>query len=219
MEAAASGWRALAWRRIKTYWRFKPLATLIFMATFFAGYFLLLRHPLFPVQAMPVTALDRLIGFRPWTLGLYVSLWVYVQLPPTLLHSRRELAAFLISAGGMSLAGFAVFLFWPTATPAAGVDWTAHPVFGPLKTLDTTSNALPSLHVSFAVFSAVVAADLLRQIGAPRALDALNWLWCAGILYSTLATKQHVAVDLLAGVALGAAAAALHLWIADESLA
>ena len=51
---------------------------------------------------------------------------------------------------------------------------------------------------------------LLRYLGAPHWLRALNWLWCLGILYSTLATKQHVAIDLYAGVALGLAVALLR---------
>jgi membrane-associated phospholipid phosphatase len=33
---------------------------------------------------------------------------------------------------------------------------------------------------------------------------ALNWIWCLGILYSTVATRQHVFLDVLAGAALGA---------------
>ena len=38
-----------------------------------------------------------------------------------------------------------------------------------------------------------------------------NWTWCTGIIYSTLATRQHVAVDVLAGLMLGVLAATLSL--------
>jgi membrane-associated phospholipid phosphatase len=31
----------------------------------------------------------------------------------------------------------------------------------------------------------------------------LNWAWCIGIVYSTVATRQHVVVDVLAGLVLG----------------
>jgi len=27
----------------------------------------------------------------------------------------------------------------------------------------------------------------------------LNWLWCFGIVYSTIATRQHVLLDVIAG--------------------
>ena len=77
--------------------------------------------------------------------------------------------------------------------------------------MDASGNACPSLHVATAVFSGVWLNRILREINAPRALRAFNWLWCVGIVYSTLATKQHVALDMLAGAVLGLAAALLSL--------
>ena len=37
----------------------------------------------------------------------------------------------------------------------------------------------------------------------------INWLWFTGISYSTLAIRQHVAVDVAAGLALGG----LAVWL------
>ena len=66
----------------------------------------------------------------------------------------------------------------------------------------------------FAVFTAVWFARLLPQLGAGPAWPWLNWLWCAGILWSTVATRQHVALDVLAGSALGLVVAVVHLsWL------
>ncbi len=73
---------------------------------------------------------------------------------------------------------------------------------------DASGNACPSLHVAFAVFTAVWFGHLLRQMKAGGLARSLNWLWCAGILYSTIATRQHVALDVLAGAVLGAVIAA-----------
>ena len=42
----------------------------------------------------------------------------------------------------------------------------------------------------------------LRSVDAPGWVLALNWLWAAGIVYSTLATRQHVLRDVLGGTAL-----------------
>jgi len=53
--------------------------------------------------------------------------------------------------------------------------------------------------------------QLLRRFRSPAWLLIFNFLWCAGIIYSTLATRQHVAVDVLAGLALGSLAAGLSL--------
>jgi membrane-associated phospholipid phosphatase len=52
---------------------------------------------------------------------------------------------------------------------------------------------------------------LARHLGDRGLARSLSWLWCLGILYSTLATKQHVAVDMVAGIALGAVWAGLYL--------
>ena len=72
---------------------------------------------------------------------------------------------------------------------------------------DATGNACPSLHAAFCVFTGLALHAQLGSIGAPRAVRGANALWCLGILYSTIATGQHVVLDALAGAALGAAAA------------
>jgi membrane-associated phospholipid phosphatase len=40
---------------------------------------------------------------------------------------------------------------------------------------------------------------------------AVSWVWSLGIVYSAMATKQHVALDVLAGAVLGLAGAALSV--------
>ncbi len=163
---------------------------------------------------MPLTAVDRLIGFRPAALPLYLSLWFYVSLAPALLIVRRELVSYSLAAIGLSAIGLGIFLLWPTAVPRPDVDWSQHPTVAMLKSADATGNACPSLHVAFAVFTAIWFARLLRQMEAGRFVRALNWLWCVGILYSTIAIRQHVSLDVLAGAVLGAAVAVVHLrWL------
>lgn len=180
------------------------------MAVFFVVYFLLLYHPLFRVTTVPATALDGWIAFQPWALALYASLWIYVSLPPALMDDRPQLLSYLWAATALSLVAMAVFLFWPTATPRPNIDWALHPSFSFLKSVDRTRNACPSLHAAFAVFSAFWLERLLRQMGAGVIVRALSVLWCLAILYSTIATRQHVAIDLYAGVLLGTVAYALH---------
>jgi membrane-associated phospholipid phosphatase len=192
-------------------WMAKVTGTIVSMPLFFVVYFWLLKHPVFPVTTIPRTAIDRLIGFCPETLPLYVSLWVYVALPPMFLKNRRDLGFYGLAVIGLSVIGFGIFLFWPTALPKFDMDWSQHPTFAFLKTVDASGNACPSLHVAFAVFTAIWLEHLLREMGAGRLVRALNWLWCLGILYSTIAIRQHVALDVLAGAALGAIVAALHL--------
>lgn len=205
------GWLHQTGARLRTRWRAKLLGMTLGMTAFFVVYFQLLRHPLYPSTVVPLTAIDRLVGFWPGALPLYFSLWFYVCLAPALLIDRRELVSYGLAAVGLSVIGLGIFLRWPTAVPPSEIDWSQHPAFAFLKSVDASGNACPSLHVAFAVFTAVWLGRLLRQMAAGRLLRTLNWLWCLGILYSTIAIRQHVALDVLAGAGLGATVAVVHL--------
>jgi membrane-associated phospholipid phosphatase len=97
--------------------------------------------------------------------------------------------------------------------PVPDIAWPEHSSISYLKAVDASGNAFPSLHVAFAVFTAVWLHRLLGELGAGGLVRALSWLWCLGIVYSTIATRQHVALDAISGAAMGAAGALLHLRI------
>lgn len=189
----------------------KSIGTMLFIVLFFGAYFYLLKQPAYSTTVMPITLLDRLIGFQPLAMPMYLSLWVYVSLPPALLATRRALYGYAIGVAGTCLAGLIVFYFWPTAVPAADIDWARYPGVAFVKSMDASGNACPSLHVATAVFSGIWLHHLLRGFGAPLWILAFNWMWCTCIVYSSLATRQHVAVDVLAGLVLGMLAAYLSL--------
>ena len=200
--------------KLRAFFMLKFFAVWLLGALFFTGYFLTLKFPQFAVTTMPVTALDHWIKFSPSALALYVSLWFYVPLAPGLLDDKRELFDYYRAMIVLSLVGLLIFFFWPTASPRPDIDWSQFPSYGPLKKVDGSGNALPSLHAAFAVYTAMWMHRYLRRVAAPFAVQALNGLWCVGILYSTLATKQHVAVDIYAGSMLGWLAALLHVrWL------
>ncbi len=186
-----------------------------FMWVFFVGYFHTLRYPVFPVFQMPITALDRLIPFQPQALVAYVSLWLYVGIAPGMLLTLREGLMYALWIAALCVAGLACFYFWPTAVPPSAIDMSSHAGFNLLRGVDAAGNACPSLHVAAATFSAIWIDRLLRHMRTPATLRVFNALWFAAIAYSTLAIKQHVALDALAGALLGLAFAALSLrrWI------
>jgi membrane-associated phospholipid phosphatase len=103
-----------------------------------------------------------------------------------------------------------LFYGCPTAVPPPEVTWADDSLFAFLKATDASGNACPSLHVAFAVFTAFVLSRQLRELGAGPGARLLNALWCAGIVWSTLATRQHVFWDAAAGVALGGLFGGLH---------
>lgn len=189
----------------------KAIGTPLFIAVFFGAYFYLLKHPIYPTTVMPVTGLDRLIGFQPSAMPLYISLWVYVSLPPALLATQRELFNYAAAMAATCSIGLLIFCFWPTAVPAAQVDWVLYPGMDYLKSMDAAGNACPSLHVATATFSAIWFNLVLRRFGVPSWALGLNWAWCAGIIYSTLAIRQHVVIDVVAGLVLGVFVAYLSL--------
>jgi membrane-associated phospholipid phosphatase len=133
---------------------------------------------------------------------LYVSLWIYVQLPVMMTDNLRALIRYGVWSAGLSAIGFAIFILWPTAVPAVGAIGDGA-LFDSVRSIDTTGNSCPSLHVAFSVFTALWLELFLRGGGWPRWARFLNVIWCLGIVYSTLATKQHVMLDACAGVVLG----------------
>ncbi len=185
----------------------KQLGTALGMTAFFTLYFAILDHPFFPVTMIPLTVVDHWIGFQPWALALYVSLWIYVPLLPCLMVEWRDLVRYVFAAATLSIIGLTIFTLWPTTIPRPDIDWTQYPSVAFLKTIDASGNTCPSLHVAFAVFTAIGFERLLRKLGANRTLRLGNLLWSGGIVYSTLATKQHIALDALAGALLGATVA------------
>ena len=95
--------------------------------------------------------------------------------------------------------------------PPHGLDVSGFAGFSLLQGVDATGNACPSLHVATAVFTAVWVERLLRIVGVPPALRWLNLGWVLAIAYSTVAIRQHVVLDAVAGAALGALFAALAI--------
>jgi len=201
----------LVWwsKRLGALWAYKLVGFSAGIPAFFVAYFWLLRNPRDTPTIMPLTAIDRAIPFQPATAGLYLSLWVYITVWPFLLTQRRALAAYGIATSVLAVVGLGCFYLWPTAVAPSQVTWPAHSPLGFLKTIDASGNACPSLHVAFAVFTGFGFDRFLAALGAGRIVRGLNWLWAAGIVYSTLATRQHVALDAAAGIALGGSIAQL----------
>jgi membrane-associated phospholipid phosphatase len=198
--------RAL-WSRLRRHFWFKCLGTTAFIACFFAAYLALLKHPAGPVTTVPLTRLDRWIAFEPLALPVYLSLWGYVSLPAALMLTRWEVFDYGLRIAALCLSGLTVFYVWPNAVPPAHIDWEQYPGMAFLKGVDAAGNACPSLHVATAVFAAFWLHWMLPSLRLGPPARWFNAAWCAAIAYSTMATKQHVAVDVIAGALFGAVVA------------
>jgi len=194
------------------FW-FKCLGTMGFISLFFGAYFYLLKNPASAATTMPITIADRLIGFEPLALPIYFSLWVYVSLPPMLMRTRRAIIEYGVWIGGLCVFSLLIYYFFPNAVPPSNIDWAKYPGVAFLKDVDAAGNACPSLHVATAVFSCFWMHWLLPKVRLDSVTRLVSALWCIAIAYSAMATKQHVAIDVVAGGALGA----LFAWLSKPN--
>jgi len=198
-------------RRARTLLVLKMLVNTSGIAAFFYAYFWIMRHPLSAATVIPMIWIDDLVPFSSQSFLLYASLWVYVALGSLFAKDGRELAAWAAACFAMIVVGLGIFIALPTKIPDFAIDWSQYPSLEFLKAVDASGNALPSLHAAFAVFTAVVLHGQLTAIRAPRAVRACNVLWCLGIVYSAIATRQHLALDIIAGAVLAGAVSIAYL--------
>lgn len=201
----APTWQAGLVVRMRRHLVVKTLGITAFTWLFFIGYFHVLRHPVYPATLMPLTALDHLISFQPAALFPYLTLWLYIGFAPGLQQTFRHLVVYGLWVSALCVTGLSLFYFWPTTVPPRLMDVSGFPGFTLLQGVDAPGNACPSMHVAVAIFSAICLDDVLRQVRAPAALRLLNMAWFVAIAYSTMAIKQHVALDVAAGTLLGTA--------------
>lgn len=192
------------WRNIllSDFW-FKLIGTSVFVSIFFWAYFFLLKNPAFPVSVMPLTVVDAWVGFSPLALIPYFSLWIYCSLPVMVMPERRRLINFGVWIGAMCLLALSIFYVSPSAVPVADVDWSQYPGVAFLKEVDAGGNACPSMHVAAAVYSSFWLYWLMSELRVGWRAQSIQILWGLAIVYSTLATKQHVFLDVVAGIVLG----------------
>ena len=195
--------------KIRSLWRLKAVLGAVLATAIWGGYLFIERHPLFTPVAMRATWFDRAIPFTPGAVYLYESLWLLMPVAPWLMDSRRDLARYIRGLLVVILAAFVIFIVYPTTAPRPAAIHGANGLYMELISVDNELNAFPSLHAALAVFHAL-CCQALFSTGRRRGLAiGIVWMWSAGILASTLLTKQHVVMDIVAGTALGFAGYAL----------
>jgi membrane-associated phospholipid phosphatase len=168
------------------------------------------RYYLGTAITLPWTQVDAWVPLVPATVWLYVSDYALVFSAFLRLPTWPEVKRFMRGYYAMLAAGAVVHFFWPTTFPR---HWFPVPTEGAVgvaftfvRTVDTPASCLPSMHVASSFFAAF---SLWRQ---PRP-TFLGWsAWALAVAVSTLTTKQHYVVDVLAGVALAVAFWAAFLW-------
>ena len=166
---------------------------------FCVPYFAIQRFPLREPRTLPATALDLLVPFEPAWIAVYQSLYLLMPAVTWLSDSAESLWRYARGFLALSAAGFVVFLAFPVAGPRPRLEsppW----LYGWVTSYDSPLNSFPSLHVALAAYSLLFAQHLLASVPRARGLVWPGLAWVVAIAYSTLATKQHYAVDLPAGL-------------------
>ncbi|QYY34207.1 phosphatase PAP2 family protein (plasmid) [Cupriavidus pinatubonensis] len=148
---------------------------------------------------LPETFLDRAIPFNPAGVWIYLSFFILVPLTylvvdtPTLRWLTRALQASGVVAG-------TIFLLWPTTLhyPTI-VDKSVSAQFLVwMQKWDSRCNCLPSLHAALTVLCAWALSKTKNFL-----VTLAGFVWGLAILYTVIQVRQHVAVDLSAGMLLG----------------
>ena len=177
----------------------KSILTAALLGYFCIFYFTLQRVLLFVPHQFELSRIDLAIPFDArWTI-VYQSLYLFLPLP-WLASSNDQLRRYARGFFIVTLISFAFFLVFPVEGPRPDI-MTSDPMYRLLLAYDRNLNAFPSLHAALAVYTFLFALRIL-----PSKFAIAGSAWIALVLYATMATKQHYAIDVVAGVIVAIAA-------------
>jgi membrane-associated phospholipid phosphatase len=189
--------------RLKSYWVLKLVLGSGLIVMFAALYFLPQRYPIVPATVLHPMLVEQMIPFMPNTVYLYESLWLLIPVAPWLMKTKEELNQYSKGLLLMSGVGCCFFFLYPTMSPRPTDIHDANMFYRRLVQIDSQLNAFPSLHAAYAVFHAACCHVTFGTGTRHKLLQGIFWSWALVIIFSTLLTKQHVFIDLIAGAMLG----------------
>ncbi len=168
----------------------------------YALYYTTNHHPIFAPRELPMTFLDEMVPFLPWTIFIYMSEYFYFTAIYIICKDLENLNKYLYSFFFTQALSCLIFLIYPTTYPRdqfpvpAETPVLLQSLWAWLRSQDAPTNCLPSLHVSTVYLSAFIFKDEQRE-KLPFFLG-----WATLIALSTLPTKQHYLVDVVTGLVL-----------------
>lgn len=158
---------------------------------------------LFQPTPVPLLAIDSMIGFSATWVWAYVSYYLLLIIPYFATDDEdlmnQMIYSYVASAGASAL----FFLFFPTILPremyptAEAGDFMSVLALDVIRLIDNSVNCFPSEHVTLTTIAA------LTLIRANRRWVWIALPWALAIYYSTVATKQHYALDVIGGIFFG----------------
>ena len=200
-EATPFKWSMVAESLTRPYPVSIPMVVLLALVPFY-----LFIPGLVPGQTLhvPELALDRVVPLQPAWAFVYGALYLFLIILPVFVvrqeeHIRRTVSAYLM----VWITAYVCFLVYPTVAPRpTTVVGEGFAVWGLrfLYSADPPYNCFPSLHVAHSFVSALTCYRVHRELGIAAVL-------CASLVaISTLFSKQHYIVDVVAGILMASVA-------------
>lgn len=160
-----------------------------------------------PYSLLQKIAIREIIWVTPSDFDLAISvnfhsLWFYLSFYGLLgwiglAVDARCYQRYIRSIAWTALISHLVFLLIPNGVTREAIDADSAPfIYQWLVLADEPRNAFPSLHASLSILAGMAA------IASPKirlTFKILAWIWVLGIFWSTIALRQHYAVDLISG--------------------
>ena len=206
VEWARRRWEMLAASFARPYPVTLPMVTLMALVPFYL--FIPGTLPGRP-PFVPELALDRWLPVIPAWAIVYGTAYLFLIVLPVLVvrqteHIRRTYLAYL----SVWVAAYICFLLYPTVAPRpVDVFGEGFAVWGLrfLYSADPPFNCFPSIHVAHSFVSALSCYRVHRRLGVAAAFCALL------VAVSTLLSKQHYVLDVIAGGLLASVAYVVFL--------
>lgn len=147
--------------------------------------------------------LDEQIPFVPWTVIIYFGCYIFWVVNYIIgCRQDRERAFRFMSADLLAkLVCLICFLVFPTTNIRPVIEGNSiwDELMRTLYRIDAADNLFPSIHCLTSSFC-IIAVRGSEKV--PKWYKAVSFLTTAAICISTLTTRQHVLIDVIAGVAL-----------------
>ena len=158
---------------------------------------------------VPAIALDHAVPLQPAWAMVYGSLYLFlIMLPVFVVRQQEQIRRTVLAYLMVWITAYVFFLTYPTMAPRPAevigkgfVVWCLRFLYE----LDPPYNCFPSIHVAHSFVSALTCYRVHRGVGIASAIAA------SLIGISTLFSKQHYILDVIAGILLACAAYAVFL--------
>ena len=163
----------------------------------------------------PEMPFDRAMPLRPGWAPVYWSQWVFSFLPVFIVRGTELRRRTVLAYVSIVVTAYMGFLAYPTVAPRPAVvsgddflSWSLRQLYE----FDPPYNCFPSLHVAYSFLAALTAWRVHQGLGS------IALIWATLIAISTLFTKQHYILDVVAGVIMAATASGLFLHLLPRTL-